>query len=479
MDTKNLRPAKATHQKLFSWTLLASFGVGALIGAMDIGSSLPSGIASTPAGLYRGPASYDHVVTWSDMSDLDLRVALRSQYGSSGNMLETEISESSFEIVLRDADNRIQPEFRIPAELRASVGFWLRIYTQYTTQHSVIFDSRHPELIYEVLDFRDLAKTARNAIVYEIVSKKRIKNAMEAYRKALHRLAKGAKPKTREERIVAQAVKKLKHKHSLNELAQNVRSQTGQRDNIMKGLIAAEAFFPRMESVFKEVGIPTQLTRLALVESSFDLRAQSHAGAAGVWQFMPSIGAKFLKIDRAEMIDERLSPMKSTLAAGKLLRENYTRFKNWPLAITSYNHGLKGLPRANRQIAEADEEFARLAPLFKGCNKRSPLGWAGRNYYSEFLAALHAESYRQIFYGEPPVQKIRAVSFKLAPAGQTALSAAMFYNVSIHEFKLMNPDIKDLHRKLPRNFYVAIPADNDDLSALLGNASRKRLARRL
>ncbi|MCM2323129.1 MAG: hypothetical protein NDJ90_07680 [Oligoflexia bacterium] len=138
-------------------------------------------------------AVYDHPVAWSDISDLDLRPVLRSQYGSEENLLEPQIPEWIVELALKDADNLVGPEFKVPSELRNAVGFWLRIYTIYTTRHVVIFDSRHPELVYEVLDFRDLAKKARNAVVYEILMKKRVKDRMAAYRRAFAQLS--ANPK--------------------------------------------------------------------------------------------------------------------------------------------------------------------------------------------------------------------------------------------------------------------------------------------
>src|SRR5690242_6282222 len=86
-----------------------------------------------PSSGSRSPASYDQIVTWSDMADLDLRQAMRSLYSSKGSLLEANITESSYQLVLNDADNHIQPEFKIPAELKPAVAFWLRIYAEYTT----------------------------------------------------------------------------------------------------------------------------------------------------------------------------------------------------------------------------------------------------------------------------------------------------------------------------------------------------------
>lgn len=423
-------------------------------------------------------AAFEQTTLWSDLSDLDLREALRSQYGSAGNLLDPNIKNSSLEVALSDADSLVKPEFKVPQDLRENVRFWLRIYTELTTQHVAIFDARHPAIVYEVLDFRDLAKTARNQVVYEITVEKRVKAAMAAYRKGLLHLAKHPAAtqmpngQTREIQGIKQALARLKHKHSLTELAKHIRSQTGQRDNIVKGLLAAEAFFPKMEEIFRQLDVPSELTRLTLVESSFNLHAKSRVGAAGIWQFMPNPGKKFLRIESPKQIDERLSPLKATAAAAGLLKESYQRFKNWPLTVTAYNHGLRGLPRGRKGDTS---DFARIAHFFDACNASTPLGWAARNYYSEFLAVLHAEAYRKMFYGEPPVSTLKPVAYRVI---QSPIHAAVFAKnagMSISEFALLNPDVQNLSRRLPKGFYVAVPGDTkeDDLNPLLRLGRRK------
>ena len=235
----------------------------------------------------------------------------------------------------------------------------------------------------------------------------------------------------------------------------------------MKGLVAAESFFPKMEDLFRKLGAPVKLTRLSLVESSFNLHATSRVGAAGVWQFMPKTGASFMMIDPRLDIDERLSPLKSTVAAAKLLKQNKRYFGNWPLAVTAYNHGLRGLS------AHRKSERSQFLSLFYPAIKAA-LGWAGRNYYAEFLAVLHAEAYRKLYYGEPPVSELRAFAFRKLTEPKTAMQLAMENGIALQEFKLFNPDIRDLRKRLPRGFLVAIPGLLDDV-ALLTDVSKRRV----
>ncbi len=411
-------------------------------------------------------AAYDQTVHWTDMRPLDLGTIFNSQYASKGNLLEPVISPSSHELALTDADSRVNPEFHVPETMREAVSFWLKIYTEYTTQHVILFDERHPSVIFEVLDFRDLAKTARNAAAYEITMERKIESTMRAYRDAFKRLSKRPNPKhpTPIEARILSVVKSGKHKHSFKQLAENLRTQTGQRDNVIKGLLAAEAYFPIMEKIFRHVGVPAELTRLSIVESSFNLNAISKAGASGVWQFMHKSGLEYMLIDEKAEIDERLSPLKSTIAAAKLLKRNRRILGSWPLAVTSYNHGLRTLlryPAAKRKASK------KITKIFDPCSKASKLGWASRNYYAEYLAVLHAESYRHLFYGEPPSPKLHQVSFHRISVPESALSIALKKGVPLQEFRMLNPDIRKVNKKLPKGLWIVLPGEIDNLTAVV------------
>jgi membrane-bound lytic murein transglycosylase D len=433
--------------------------------------TLISFIASISAAVspLSASAAYDHVVSWSDQSSLvDLGPVLNSQYASNGNLLDPVVSDSALVVALSDADNRVNPLFHVPPQLRPSVAFWLRMYTVYTTQQVAIFDDRHPELVYEVLDFRDLAHTARNQVVYEILRARRVKASVHRYTLALQRLAHGKRGnpanQSKEEKAIFAALKNYHGKRNFREFAENVKTQTGQRDNVVKGLLAAEAYFPKMEQVLTDLGVPPELSRLTLVESSFDLSAYSRTGAQGVWQFMPGPGHKLLIIDEKNGIDERLSPLKSTVAAGKMLKDSYHRFNNWALAITSYNHGLKGLPRLER--GEHSNDFKPIAKLFDPSYRGSPLGWAGRNYYAEFLAMIHAEAYRHIFYGDPPNTSIGSIAFKRLERRASLVQVSSLYGVSVHELRATNPDLRNIKGALPAGFLIALPDNADDIALL-------------
>mgnify|MGYP001091558642 CR=1 FL=1 len=104
---------------------------------------------------------------------------------------------------------------------------------------------------------------------------------------------------------------------TLKEAAANVRFQLGQADKFRAGLIRSGAYVDHIRETLHEMGLPEQIAALPHVESSFTPHAWSHVGAAGLWQFMPSTGRRYMRVDR--VVDERLDPRVATVAAARLL----------------------------------------------------------------------------------------------------------------------------------------------------------------
>ena len=381
---------------------------------------------------------------------------------------------NAHEMALSDSDNRIDESFRVPGPLKNTVSLWLRVYTEYSSEQTVFFDKKHPEVIYEVMDFRDLKRHSRNLMSYEIVRDRQLKKHMADYRAAfasLARKSKRTKPTPESpnlkplERKILTALAVSGHQHPIREWNSGFHIQTGQRDAIVKGLLSAETFFPKMEEIFEELDVPRELTRIPLVESSFNIDAHSKVGAQGVWQFMPASGKEYMLVNPALGIDERLSPLKATVAAARLLRRNLVVAGNWPLAITAYNHGYTGI----RKLNPAQRATALNGSLFSLCsdNKRRTLGYASSNYYAEFLALLHAEAYKDLFFGDTPLPVAQALTFHRVNASITALEYSRRNGVPLQDFRLFNPDIRNLNARLPVGYYVILPGNDGEIDELI------------
>ena len=112
-------------------------------------------------------------------------------------------------------------------------------------------------------------------------------------------------------------------------------------------------YLPMIQRIFRERGLPEELAYTAMIESGFSPRAVSRVGAKGMWQFMEATGRRYgLVIDR--WIDERLDPVKSTMAAAEYLGDLYGLFGHWFLAQAGYNAGENRVGRAIQRAQTSD-----------------------------------------------------------------------------------------------------------------------------
>jgi membrane-bound lytic murein transglycosylase D len=289
------------------------------------------------------------------------------------------------------------PHFPEPAALRTQVNFWKKIFAVYSKHQIVVHDPENLGRVYSVLDFRDRAAAGESAIVLEIVQRDAVAKEKERIRGILLRLD-ARQGNTGglddEERKVWDLFGKDKDPRRFAAAAapDRIRTQRGLRERFAEGVRVSRRYLGEMEEVFRREGLPTELTRLPLVESCFDIEAYSKVGAAGIWQFMPSTGRSYMSI--GGVVDERRDPLRATRGAALHLKENYEALGSWPLAITAYNHGRAGVRRAVRETGSSD-----IGVIVK--RYRGPLfGFASRNFYAEFLAALAVERQYKTHFGE-------------------------------------------------------------------------------
>ena len=106
----------------------------------------------------------------------------------------------------------------------------------------------------------------------------------------------------------------------------------------------ANRYFPIVEPILKECGIPDDLKYLMVIESNLSPLARSSVGAAGMWQFMQETGRKY-GLEVNANIDERYNIEKATRAACAYLKESYEMYGDWMTVAASYNAGQNGITR--------------------------------------------------------------------------------------------------------------------------------------
>lgn len=126
-------------------------------------------------------------------------------------------------------------------------------------------------------------------------------------------------------------------------LERELLSNTYWQSNTLLLLKRSGKYFPMMDRILKEEGVPTDFKYLAVAESGLT-NAVSPAGARGVWQFMKSTGEAYgLEINNE--IDERYHLEKATRAACAYLKKAKAELGTWTLAAAAYNRGLYGVKR--------------------------------------------------------------------------------------------------------------------------------------
>jgi membrane-bound lytic murein transglycosylase D len=155
------------------------------------------------------------------------------------------------------------------------------------------------------------------------------------------------------------------------------------------------------------------------------------------------------------VLDERNDPFAASRAAGKLLAYNYSITGNWPMAITAYNHGLGGVRRAMREYGDT-----AYVDILRGYNGRT-FGFASRNFYVAFLAAMHvdlnAEQYFPGLVVDEPVD-YASVTLESYLSLQDLAGAIGVSEARLVEFnQAIQATIETGNKHLPRGFTVRVP----------------------
>ncbi|MGB1109721.1 MAG: LysM peptidoglycan-binding domain-containing protein [Gammaproteobacteria bacterium] len=337
--------------------------------------------------------------------------------------------------------------FPMPKSLEPAVDFWTKVYTEVDDKAGYIHDNRQLNIIYGTIRFpADSSRRDQQA---------RLKKAVRHWQAVLKSMAAGKRGKYPDsERQVLAVWGKNVSTSKLREAAKRVRFQRGQSNKFKAGVIRSGAYVQYIGDVFRKEGLPPELgVTLPHVESSFTPTAQSHVGAAGLWQFTRSTGRRFMRIDH--VVDERLDPFRATHAAAKLLGHNHSVIKHWPLAITAYNHGLAGMRRAVRATGSTD-----IGVIVQKYNGRL-FGFASRNFYAAFLAAKRVSSNPKAYFGELKKHTPSHAPLVSVPAYLSVDDISRGLGIDKTELKKLNPALRAAvwrgEKFVPKGFNLRLP----------------------
>jgi len=341
--------------------------------------------------------------------------------------------------------------FPQPPQLKPAVDFWIRVYTEVNTQSGFLHDARNLSVIYERLD----------------LNRNEIERVRTNIRDDLAVLASGKRDglTVRQQNILDLWPNNVSNQ-ILRTASDNVRWQLGQSDRFLGGLQRSGAYKSHINEVIGQKNLPIELGVLPHVESSFNPSAYSSAAAAGMWQFTPVTGKRFMRIDY--IVDERMDPYTSTSAAMSLLEYNYSVLGTWPLALTAYNHGAGGISRAVRETGTTDIE--EIIANYRGRR----FGFASRNFYPQFLAVVHVENNAERYFGDvsfdsaPKFQEIRTDAFIDAEVFASSIG------VSFEQLSADNPALRPIvwegNKRIPQGYPIKVRqnfASGADLLSLI------------
>lgn len=351
--------------------------------------------------------------------------------------------------------------FPCPQSIWPRVRFWIDVYSQWSSNDAILHDKEHPHRVYRVLtghtcgdrqespDIEDHKKGIANDL-HDLAD--RLKNNQQTYtRKDRRLLALFPEPSAR----------------SLRWAAGQIRCQSGNRDRFVKALDRYSVYSHLVQGTLKKAGLPSDLQYLPFVESMYNPAAYSPAGAAGLWQIMPST-AKGLGLKLTAALDERLDPELASkaaaryfteshamlMAAAKKLRPGVTSTDVSPLIITSYNYGINGMRRA---IAQHGPDYSTVLAQY-----RSPIFQvAAKNFYASFLAARHvAQNADQYFFKRQPRQPLQYGTVILQQSVSIQRLEAIL-NVSREHLRKLNPALTRFvwhgWRPVPAGYQLRLP----------------------
>jgi membrane-bound lytic murein transglycosylase D len=214
---------------------------------------------------------------------------------------------------------------------------------------------------------------------------------------------------------------------------------------ISRMLSYSQFYFSIFESQLEKYNLPFELKYLAIVESALNPRAKSKSGARGLWQFMYPTGKEY-GLNVTSYVDERLDPLKSTIAACEYFTKLYDNFGNWNLVLAAYNAGPGYIQR--KIYSTSLDNYWSLRPYLRR---------ETRGYVPKFMAITFLmENYK--LYNIIPEATIfdDLISDTIYVTKQVSFNVlSEILCITENDLAFLNPSFKN--RIIPNKSYIVVP----------------------
>ena len=238
-------------------------------------------------------------------------------------------------------------------------------------------------------------------------------------------------------------------KHDIKErIDRELLINTYWQSNALLWIKRTHKYFPIIEPILKEKGVPNDFKYLAVIESNLR-NVTSPAGAKGFWQLLKA-AAKENNLEVNDNVDERYHLEKATRAACDYLLKSKKKFGTWTLAAAAYHDGNGGL---NGKLTE--QQVTSYYDVLAGENTQ--------RYVPRIVAAkeilTQPEKYGFQFDKEDLYTLPASYPVKVDTAITNIASFAKKYNTNYKELKIHNPWLREnkLNNKSGKTYYIKIP----------------------
>lgn len=290
--------------------------------------------------------------------------------------------------------------FPCPPEIQRRVDFWIQVFRLWGTDQLVFHDRDHPARVYSVITSEHSCDRVRSARSVEAE-----RDRIEKLLRTVARKMTWEEPDWTPEEAAFLELFPDRDVDDVVRAAGRVRCQTGNRDRFREALRRFGRYQADILTVLREHELSEDILYLPFVESAYNPKAYSRAGAAGLWQIMPAT-ARNLGLQLDATIDERFDPGRATRAASRYLRRSTDVLTQLaremddsvqpsqvnPFVITSYNYGVSGMARAMRGVGP---DYIEVLDKYRSKSFQT----AVRNFYASFLAARHVARNAEKYFG--------------------------------------------------------------------------------